>query len=338
MSLRDFRDRYPLLIDHLLLARQGGRVAHGYLISGDNAATIEAFAESWITANACRQPVDGDACGRCDSCTRLAAGTYPDRLNLRPVSKARQIRIDEVRELEQFLSHRSDGHLRIGAIYDADCMNEAAQNAFLKTLEEPSSDTLLILVATRPARMLATIRSRCQTLTLQDNRVTYDFPELPDLQHALGPLTFGAGAAIGQASAGAISKLFSGLKAAAEKHAEDEFHAKNESAYDLPPAMKKRLQDQAKAAGASAYLARREAVLSAVHTWYAQRFALSCGVAPEQLANPELFGKQVPTELPTPDVAQVELDCIEGLLQDLRFNVDESLAISAACQRLTKRR
>jgi hypothetical protein len=336
MSLRSFREQYPLLVDHLLLARRGGRVAHGYLIAGDNADRVSDFAEAWLAANACRTPVDGDACGGCDACRRMAAGTYPNRQDLRPASKARQIRIDEIRELEQFLSHRSDGTLRIGAIYDADCMNESAQNAFLKTLEEPASDTLLVLVTTRPARLLTTIRSRCQTLTLHDNRVTYDFPELPDLRDVLSGAARGAGAAVGKRVSGALSALLSGLKATAEKDAAAKFEARHGSEYELPPAQKKRLADQAKAAGAAAYLARRDAVLSAVHTYFAQRFLLSSGVAFAELANPELFGEP-PEALPCANTALAELECVERLLADLRFNVDESLAVAACFQNLTKK-
>jgi len=81
--------------------------------------------------------------------------------------KSEQIRIEQVRELADFLAvgaHR--GGLRVVLVYPTEAMNANAQNALLKNLEEPPPATIFLLVATQPERLLATVRSRCLRLTL----------------------------------------------------------------------------------------------------------------------------------------------------------------------------
>lgn len=87
---------------------------------------------------------------------------HPDCSVVRPVNKMRQIGVDPVRRLVRTVSHSANqGGRKVGIILDADRMNPQASNAFLKTLEEPPSDTTLLLVTTRPNDLLDTIRSRC---------------------------------------------------------------------------------------------------------------------------------------------------------------------------------
>jgi len=102
-------------------------------------------------------------CGHCAGCQRVAAGQHPDLSSVRPIDDSRQIRIEQVRELAQELSLTShQGGYKVGVLSPADVLNRFAANALLKTLEEPSPRTVLILVATQPSRLPATILSRCQ--------------------------------------------------------------------------------------------------------------------------------------------------------------------------------
>src|SRR5882672_538467 len=88
---------------------------------------------------------------------------HPDWISVRPIDDSRQIRIEQVRELGQELSLTShQGGYKVGVISPADVLNRFAANALLKTLEEPSPRTVLILVVTQPSRLPATILSRCQ--------------------------------------------------------------------------------------------------------------------------------------------------------------------------------
>ncbi|MEN8169691.1 MAG: DNA polymerase III subunit delta' [Pseudomonadota bacterium] len=111
---------------------------------------------------------DGTACGQCRSCLLLTAGTHPDYLLVQPEEEGKGIGIDKVRALGEFQSLKSQySHGRVIQLHPADALNINAANALLKTLEEPSGDTTLILATDRPMSLLATIRSRCQQIVLQ---------------------------------------------------------------------------------------------------------------------------------------------------------------------------
>ncbi|GAB4485683.1 MAG: DNA polymerase III subunit delta' [Thermodesulfovibrionales bacterium] len=107
-----------------------------------------------------------DACETCASCEKINAGAHPDLLVIAP--EERQIRIDEIRMVDEALSFRPfEGRRRVVIVDEADTMNPAASNAFLKTLEEPPSDSVIILVSSRPDRLLPTIRSRCSRVNFR---------------------------------------------------------------------------------------------------------------------------------------------------------------------------
>ncbi|MBI5076009.1 MAG: DNA polymerase III subunit delta' [Nitrospirae bacterium] len=106
---------------------------------------------------------DFDACEVCDSCCKINAGTHPDVIAIAP--EERIIKIEEIRAIEEALSFRPfEGKKKIVIVDDADSMNSSAANAFLKTLEEPPEDSLIILITSRPDRLPATIRSRCSKI------------------------------------------------------------------------------------------------------------------------------------------------------------------------------
>ena len=107
-------------------------------------------------------------CAECGACRRVAALQHPDVNWVRPQEESRQIRIEQVRELSAELALTSHGGgYKLGIIAPADALNRFAANALLKTLEEPTARTLLILVATEPSRLPATVLSRCQRLRIR---------------------------------------------------------------------------------------------------------------------------------------------------------------------------
>jgi DNA polymerase-3 subunit delta' len=96
------------------------------------------------------------------------AGTHPDYYALAPLEDSRLIRVDQIRELAAALALTAHGGgATVGTIAPADAMNSNAANALLKTLEEPRSGATLILSTAVPSRLPATVRSRCQRLTLK---------------------------------------------------------------------------------------------------------------------------------------------------------------------------
>ncbi len=104
-----------------------------------------------------------DSCDACASCIKFASGTHPDFLMISP--EERQIRIEEIRMIDEALSFKPfEGRMKVVVVDDAEMMNPAAANAFLKTLEEPPAASVIILVSSRPELLPATIRSRCSRI------------------------------------------------------------------------------------------------------------------------------------------------------------------------------
>ncbi len=101
-----------------------------------------------------------DACDECISCKKIDAGTHPDFVVIAP--EKGEIRVGEIRAVQDALSFKPfEGKRKVVIIDEADTMNQAAANAFLKTLEEPPDESLLILIAAHPDMLPETIRSRC---------------------------------------------------------------------------------------------------------------------------------------------------------------------------------
>ena len=114
-----------------------------------------------------RTPNDGvllDACGTCATCARIVRGVHPDVLIVEPGDNG-AIKVDQVRDLIDRAAYRPfEGRRRVVIIDEADALVPAAQNALLKTLEEPPSLSVFMLITSRPDALLPTVRSRCPLL------------------------------------------------------------------------------------------------------------------------------------------------------------------------------
>lgn len=153
-------------------ALDAGRLGHALLFCGPAQLGKRAVAERLAQRLLCehRRP-DGDPCDQCRSCHLLAAGTHPDyqRISFIPNKEGTRLRteiiIEQIRDLSERLSLTPQyGGAQIVIIDPAEAINHAASNALLKTLEEPVPGRYLWLVTAHPARLSATIRSRCQKL------------------------------------------------------------------------------------------------------------------------------------------------------------------------------
>ncbi len=156
-------DNWRLLMDCL----DAGRLAHALMLTGPQGLGKGRFARRLSQALLCHKcGAGGEACGQCQGCRLFQAGNHPDFLTLEPLDNKKVIGVDQVREMTDFLSLKSQyGHYRCIRIMPAERMNENAANSLLKTLEEPPAGTVLMLVTDRPARVTATLRSRCQKIT-----------------------------------------------------------------------------------------------------------------------------------------------------------------------------
>src|SRR3954471_5667143 len=112
----------------------------------------------------CERELNGDACGTCGPCTRIARGVHADILVIEPGDSG-SITVDQVREAIDRTAYRPfEGRKRVVIVDEADRLVGPAQNALLKTLEDPPAASMFVLVTGRPDLLLPTVRSRCQQL------------------------------------------------------------------------------------------------------------------------------------------------------------------------------
>jgi DNA polymerase-3 subunit delta' len=152
-------------LEPLRAALASRRLHHAYLFVGPSGIGKRTVAMALAQAIHCAKAT-GDGCGRCAECTRVKAGNHPDVRVVHPLEGKKEISIQQVREVERELRYRSFGGQRKIAIVDAaGAMNAPAQNALLKTLEEPPENSLIILIALNAGELLPTLRSRCLRLS-----------------------------------------------------------------------------------------------------------------------------------------------------------------------------
>jgi DNA polymerase-3 subunit delta' len=142
-----------------------GRLPHGLLIQATAGLGAQILARWTVQLVMCTGATPDRPCGACKSCRQLQADTHPDLIWVQREEDARQLRVEQIRDLSAALALKSHGGgYKAAVIAEADFMNANAANALLKTLEEPPQDTLLVLCSARPSRLPATIVSRCQRL------------------------------------------------------------------------------------------------------------------------------------------------------------------------------
>lgn len=157
-----------------------GRLPGALLFAGEEGVGKKRFALEVARTLNCRTPRDGEACGVCSACVRIAKLNYPEREDADEwtqiiwtdhpdvglvVAPKRVLRVEQMRQIEKEANFRPfEGKARVFLIDEADKLNDASANALLKVLEEPPRTSHLILITARPAMLLPTILSRCQMI------------------------------------------------------------------------------------------------------------------------------------------------------------------------------
>ncbi len=152
--------------DVIIRQKRENQLPHAFLFAGMSGLGKRIFASQFSRFLLCSQPSEnGIACGQCRHCLLIEAGNHPDRIIIEPESIGKSIKIDQIRELitrsnktAQLANHK------VIIIQPADVMNINAANALLKTLEEPTPSTIIILITEHFLSLPATIRSRCQII------------------------------------------------------------------------------------------------------------------------------------------------------------------------------
>lgn len=139
-------------------------LAHALLFAGPDGIGKRSIALALAAWMSCEER-DGadDACGECPSCRQIPVGTHPDLMVVSLAAGKKEIGVDRARDLKRFTQLRPmRAASKVVIVDDAHLLTVAAQNALLKTLEEPPNRSLIILVASTPDALLTTVRSRCQ--------------------------------------------------------------------------------------------------------------------------------------------------------------------------------
>ena len=161
MNLSGFRaeDRYRPVFT--------GALSHAYIISGPSRDDVNALADTLAAALLCEGADGGKPCGACRSCRKTLRGIHPDvTVTDRPEDR-REITVDQIRDIRaDAVIMPNEGARKVYIIHNADTMNAAAQNALLKSLEDPPAQAAFILAAENPSLLLQTVRSRCTLIPL----------------------------------------------------------------------------------------------------------------------------------------------------------------------------
>jgi DNA polymerase-3 subunit delta' len=150
--------------------QQQQHLPHAVLIDTSSEQDISGFARYLSMLLLCENPSELSLCGACEACRMMQAGTYSDfnmitlEYNEKTKKLNKNINIEQIRKLihEVYLT-RQHADLKIALIYPAEAMNQSSANALLKTLEEPASQVLIILLTHNHGRIPITLRSRCQS-------------------------------------------------------------------------------------------------------------------------------------------------------------------------------
>src|SRR4029450_641558 len=169
--------RVKAVLKRMLVA---DRLPGAMLFTGEEGIGKKLFALEIARALNCRTPKNEEACGVCSSCVRIRKLNYPTRDDVDEwtqiiwtdhpdvglvVAPKRVLRVEQMRQIEKEANFRPfEGKARVFLIDEADKLNEASANALLKVLEEPPRTSYIILLTSRPAMLLPTIRSRCQVI------------------------------------------------------------------------------------------------------------------------------------------------------------------------------
>ena len=312
-------------------AHQRGRLAHAFLISGGRGAGKEELA-----ARVIRMLEGPKEAGGMDLFGEPVVEVVPplDELAgewvrvLRPQSKSRRITVDAVRELEKSLHMVAGGKWKVGVIVEADRLMPAAENAFLKTLEEPPPQTLLMLLTENPGAMLPTVISRCVRLPLMGEVAALE-GAAADFMQALDWLSReGLGqpmAALGLKSC--FSELLSNAREKIDQAAKEQL---KEEEKQLKGAIEgdwfKRREEAMKAEVESDYLNERAKLFDLLQSFMADVMRQKVGGGGLELPTVAAATKRL-AEAETIDGMLRRMDALHGLRQTLETNAQEQLAL-----------
>jgi DNA polymerase-3 subunit delta' len=310
-----------IALDYLRRAQQRDRLAHAYLISGPPGSGKRDLAAGVA------QLVNGAAPND------VFAGRAPDIYLAEPGSKSRRITIEQIRDLEHALRLRANNDRRkVAIVSDADRMQPQAANAFLKTLEEPPNNSLLLLLSAIPEALPDTIISRCIEIALatpNDSNLSAQQTELIELLNSVDSSTSGGVHESYRLTHGfqvLLRQIREGIQEqndAARKREETRYKNTTDGEW-----LENR-EDYYKALTESAYLQQRAHLLETLFLWWSDVLRASTGIETRELPSARNSTAALAARLTTPEILR-RIRRLEELRDHLGRNVQEALALEVA--------
>ena len=320
-----------------------GRLGHAYLFTGESLPELEQAARTLAKTLNCQSPprrgpqgLALDCCDRCLVCRQIDGDIHADVQWIRPESKTRVVKIEQIRELLQTVHLKATSvEFKVAVIAGADRLNPNAANAFLKTLEEPPAKSVHILLSTEPQRLLETILSRCLRLNFGG-----DAAGLGTHVPAAWLAAFAQQAAPEQKGLLNRYRLLGILQtelARLKKLVEESVTARSplERFDDLDPKLKEKWEDELAAAIEAEYRRQRGDVLAALQVWLRDVWILTLRLDRQHLMIGSLAeqAEVVARRLSLAD-ATGNLEVVERIQRLLFTNVQEALALEVGLLRL----
>jgi DNA polymerase III subunit delta' len=317
-----------------------GRLGHAYLFTGDQLDELELLARTLAKTLNCQNPIktEGatiDCCDECLSCRKIENGTHADIHWARSESKSRIITVEQMRDMMQQIQLKpTEAKHKVAVIVGADRLNLQAANAFLKTLEEPPQNSVLILLSTEPQRILETILSRCLRLNFSgDGKRELNPAESGWLEK------FGALAATEQKSLlGRYRLLDALLQKLGEIRArvDESLTARSplEKYDEIEKDLREKWEDELTAAIEAEYRRHRADLLLLVQWWLRDVWLHTLAAGKDLLQFPKISGAEIVARRINPRQAMENLQTLEQAQRLLHTNVQEALALEVSLLKL----
>jgi DNA polymerase-3 subunit delta' len=308
-------------LEFLTRAHERGRLGHAYLISGPPGSGKRGLASDLSNLVSSAKSED------------VFASPPPGVYLAEPESKSRRIVIDQVRALEHALQMRSgNGHRKVAIIADADRLQPQAANAFLKTLEEPPNDSLLILLSAMPEVLPDTILSRCVAVPLSADEKRPFSEEEEELVGLLGEVANSKGQGIQPAYQ--LARGFHRLLAQIRETIQEENAAalkRDEARYrnTTDGAWLDEREDYYKALTESQYVRQRARLVEILFLWWSDVLRANTDIARRELPKAKKQTEALASRLKTPEILR-RIRRLEELRDHLGRNIQEALAVEVA--------
>jgi DNA polymerase-3 subunit delta' len=304
------------------------RLSQAYVVAAPPRGEGTVFVKRVMSRLLCREA--DPPCGQCKRCVAVEKGSHPDVHWIEPQKKSRVIGIDQMREsfIPAIQRTSFEDGWKAGAIVGADCLNTAAANAFLKTLEEPPSRTVFFLLTDSPQRLLPTINSRCQHIAIDDpTGMQLDPEDQDELLRILSGETGVAGVAAAFGKADQLTAFMKIRKTQIEK--EEKRDARDDSDEDVN-------KDTLEARIGARYREWRHRMLCAMLDWYRDVLMLTCGGDEQYLSFPDQREclKAIASDCDYKQ-ALAQVHAVEEMVVQLNRNLSESLVFGNAFFKLS---